>query len=412
MRNLTHVAAVMIAALAPAAANAQPEYRLVVIEPWNTTYSLRTSSAAGLNNLNQVTGCASTDPLGGPCSFIWTLETGKTPINLAGPINDLGVIVSGNYIRWPDGTLQQMDGAMGGGADLNNANVVVGTDGGLYWCEHHEVFPNREATVWTADGGTLLVEQQLGVPAADQAWAVNNNNQFVGVRSSTGLCGDQKAFYYDLNAHEYVDLHALLTGSPSGITHAVDINDAGMVIGDGPVTFGGGAFLWSASEGFSFFPDLPGTLPGYSIPSSINNAGTVVGQAIVNDEWRAWIWDARNGIRDLNALTEGLPANFVVEEAKAINDNGWIIARGHYGTWSPERAVVLIPLEGGAAAGDTNCDGAINAFDIEPFILALTDPNGYATQFPNCDIRSADANGDGTVDAFDIEAFIDLLVGP
>ncbi len=62
--------------------------------------------------------------------------------------------------------------------------------------------------------------------------------------------------------------------------------------------------------------------------------------------------------------------------------------------------------------GDTNCDGVIDAFDIEAFVTALTDPNGYAAQYPNCDIRSADANGDGAVDAFDIEPFVNLLVNP
>ncbi len=66
----------------------------------------------------------------------------------------------------------------------------------------------------------------------------------------------------------------------------------------------------------------------------------------------------------------------------------------------------------GATPGDTNCDGAVDAFDIEPFILALTDPNGYAARFPNCSVSSADVNGDGAVDAFDIEPFIALLVGP
>ncbi len=64
------------------------------------------------------------------------------------------------------------------------------------------------------------------------------------------------------------------------------------------------------------------------------------------------------------------------------------------------------------SAGDANCDGAIDAFDVEPFILALTDPNGYATRYPDCAVECSDVNGDGAVDAFDIEAFIDLLVGP
>ena len=56
-----------------------------------------------------------------------------------------------------------------------------------------------------------------------------------------------------------------------------------------------------------------------------------------------------------------------------------------------------------------NCDGEINALDIEPFLLALFEPSAYPNQYPGCDINSADINGDGAVDAGDIEAFLDLL---
>ena len=62
--------------------------------------------------------------------------------------------------------------------------------------------------------------------------------------------------------------------------------------------------------------------------------------------------------------------------------------------------------------GDLNCDGVVNAFDIDPFVLALTDPDGYAAAFPDCDITRADINGDGVIDAFDIDPFVDLLTGP
>ncbi|MGE0481464.1 MAG: LamG-like jellyroll fold domain-containing protein [Phycisphaerae bacterium] len=63
-------------------------------------------------------------------------------------------------------------------------------------------------------------------------------------------------------------------------------------------------------------------------------------------------------------------------------------------------------------AGDTNCDGAVDNFDIDPFVLALTDPMAYAAAFPNCDISSADVDGDGLVTNFDIDAFVALLTGP
>ncbi len=65
-----------------------------------------------------------------------------------------------------------------------------------------------------------------------------------------------------------------------------------------------------------------------------------------------------------------------------------------------------------AGCGDLNCDAAIDAFDIEPFLLALLDPGEYAERYPACSSATADINGDGSVDAFDIEAFVDLLLGP
>jgi hypothetical protein len=60
--------------------------------------------------------------------------------------------------------------------------------------------------------------------------------------------------------------------------------------------------------------------------------------------------------------------------------------------------------------GDLNCDAAIDAFDIEPFIAALVDPQGYAIGWPDCNIDLADMTGNGVIDAFDIEPFIARLV--
>ena len=59
--------------------------------------------------------------------------------------------------------------------------------------------------------------------------------------------------------------------------------------------------------------------------------------------------------------------------------------------------------------GDMNCDLAIDAFDIEPFILAVFEPWNYELLYPNCDIRLGDINGDGTTNAFDIDPFVELL---
>ena len=62
--------------------------------------------------------------------------------------------------------------------------------------------------------------------------------------------------------------------------------------------------------------------------------------------------------------------------------------------------------------GDVNCDGLVNAFDIDPFVVALTDPSAYLAAYPECHLGRADCNHDTTLDAFDIDPFIALLTGP
>ncbi|MGE0481468.1 MAG: dockerin type I domain-containing protein, partial [Phycisphaerae bacterium] len=62
--------------------------------------------------------------------------------------------------------------------------------------------------------------------------------------------------------------------------------------------------------------------------------------------------------------------------------------------------------------GDANCDGVVDNFDIDPFVQALTSPETYAIDYPDCDrTRACDINGDGAVDNFDIDAFVQLLIG-
>ena len=61
--------------------------------------------------------------------------------------------------------------------------------------------------------------------------------------------------------------------------------------------------------------------------------------------------------------------------------------------------------------GDLNCNGSVDFFDIEPFVLAITDPDGYLATYPDCDMTLADCNGDGQVNFFDIDCFVELVAG-
>lgn len=81
------------------------------------------------------------------------------------------------------------------------------------------------------------------------------------------------------------------------------------------------------------------------------------------------------------------------------------------GTASEGIAVMTVNTGPAALPGDMNCDGLVSVSDISGFVLALTDPSGYAAQFPQCDVQNGDINADGQVSVSDIGPFVTLLTG-
>ena len=72
-------------------------------------------------------------------------------------------------------------------------------------------------------------------------------------------------------------------------------------------------------------------------------------------------------------------------------------------------------VQPGYEIGDLNCDGTVNNFDIDAFVLALTsapDFTAYNTTYPGCDGMLADCDENGTVNNFDIDPFVALLTAP
>lgn len=76
-----------------------------------------------------------------------------------------------------------------------------------------------------------------------------------------------------------------------------------------------------------------------------------------------------------------------------------------------QSSIVTVNLVYGTMDGDLNCDGVVNNFDIDPFVLALTNPVAYALAFPDCNRNLADINHDNAVNNFDIDPFVTLLTG-
>lgn len=62
--------------------------------------------------------------------------------------------------------------------------------------------------------------------------------------------------------------------------------------------------------------------------------------------------------------------------------------------------------------GDLNCDGYVDALDVDAFITASLDPAGYTTAYPLCDITDGDFTGDAIVNTSDVPMFVQRLLAP
>ena len=59
--------------------------------------------------------------------------------------------------------------------------------------------------------------------------------------------------------------------------------------------------------------------------------------------------------------------------------------------------------------GDLNCDDEVSFDDINPFVLALSNPAAYRKAYPDCELLLGDINCDGKLDFDDINPFVALL---
>ncbi|TWT85852.1 hypothetical protein Pla123a_06590 [Posidoniimonas polymericola] len=61
--------------------------------------------------------------------------------------------------------------------------------------------------------------------------------------------------------------------------------------------------------------------------------------------------------------------------------------------------------------GDTNDDGFVSTLDIDPFVLALTNPAAYDAMYPGIRVERADINMDLVVNTLDIQFFVQVITG-
>ena len=237
----------------------------------------------------------------------------------------------------------------------------------------------------------------------------------------------------------------MFTGSPPGGTWRAMAYD--------PTGDNGNGSLWSASfssvlvevdlsgNQLTSFPvgawslyglaydNVDGNLWGHDNLGAVIKIDTTTGAIIAGAGWpngfpnlaaQGGLSSLDDGTGDVAAISQGTPDELgVYDEATGtliwgpINIEGQTGSNGHLGVACAivdnDRNCNGVPDECDVM-GDLNCDGVVNAFDIDPFVLALTNQPGYYAAYPNCDHLLGDCNFDCVLDAFDIDAFVAILV--
>jgi len=133
--------------------------------------------------------------------------------------------------------------------------------------------------------------------------------------------------------------------------------------------------------------------------SNDGTSWTTVWQNTGTVEDGAWIYQEL----DISSVADNRPTVYL-RWTMGTTDYTW-----QYCGWNIDDVQIIgVPQ---MAVGDLNCDGDLDGYDIQPFVLALTNPDQYAAQYPYCEVMLADINGDGAVDGFDVQPFVNLLTG-
>lgn len=265
----------------------------------------------------------------------------------------------------------------------------------------------------------------------------------------------EHAFRWSGNASSWIDLH------PTNANRSrVFRTHGGYQVGVAEISYGPEhAAIWSGYA--SSFVDLHAYLPSHYFSSEAravyrgSSALRVVGRAYNTQtaRWEAILWHRKLPNAKYHYVSQiGLTFDPVIVEAEPGDVIRWLWSDGDHTITSGEfcefdhiyldeplndefrESEFIVPagvqeiryfsrngcavgMEGliivtpKVVLGDLSCDGRVDFGDINPFILALSDPVGYEQQYPGCPFENRDVNADGLFDFNDINPFIALLTG-
>lgn len=148
--------------------------------------------------------------------------------------------------------------------------------------------------------------------------------------------------------------------------------------------------------------DAPGVDLGMDTVLSVHSScpGSDANTLVCEDDW------TNSGFERLSCGgDQGLPYDTYI--AQRLSPNQIVYVRvSHYGTTLADGDYELHVNFRPRLRGDLNCDGLVNNFDIDAFVLALSDIEAYDAAYADCDPMNADIDNNGLINNFDIDPFV------
>lgn len=276
------------------------------------------NSVTALNNSSQVLANAGTTT--SPDISVWSRSTGFSYMALnrangvGAGINNAGIVAGAanntglaQAFIWQPGQAVEWLGSLGSGmsvaSGINDGGAVTGFSYNSANLQH--------AFLWTSTGGMQDLTPTLTSIGGAFATGINSSNEVVGYYYPNGSRLPVGFFWTQAEGMQNV--------GPSG-TVVEAVNDAGMIVGQAPNSFGyKHAFMWTSGV----MEDL-GTLGGVTSSAlSINKNGWIVGTSLTNSGngfLHPFLWTPAGGMQDLIVLA-GLPKSLQPYSVQ-VNDYG------------------------------------------------------------------------------------------
>ncbi len=162
-------------------------------------------------------------------------------------------------------------------------------------------------------------------------------------------------------------------------------------------------------------------------PAAATTADAYIGRNKSTDDPQRWdgaiadlrVWSivrtdseiAQNHNRQLTGAEANLRLYYPLNEGAGVQVVEWVNQDQGSTAGSPAW-ITAPPCECGVGVrGDANCDGLVNFFDIDPFVLALFEDAAYTALFCEGAICTIDADCSGAINFFDIDPFVECLFG-